>query len=134
MSLLFRLEGAKRRDRAVATWFQDPHYELRDVARVWFARMKACGDDVLEVIHDGCPTACVGEAAFGYVAAFRAHVNVGFFNGASLLDPARLLEGSGKRMRHVKLRAGAGIDEAALGALIKASYDEVRSHLAPPQT
>jgi hypothetical protein len=40
-------------------------------------------------MHDGCPTACVGDAAFGYVAAFRDHVNVGFFFGALLQDPAR---------------------------------------------
>jgi len=66
--------------------------------------MRACGDDVRELIHDGCPVACVEDVAFGYVNAFRSHVNVGFFHGAALKDPAGLLEGAGKRMRHVKLK------------------------------
>ena len=103
---LFLLNGAVRRDPAVEDWFSgltDPH---RLMVRPWFERMRACGPDVRELIHDGCPVACVGDAAFGYVNAFRAHANVGFYNGADLPDPADLLEGSGKRMRHVKLRPG----------------------------
>ena len=80
-------------------------------------------------MHDGCPTACVGDAAFGYVGAFSAHVNVGFFHGASLADPAGLLEGSGKRMRHVKLRWGSPADDAALAALIAAAYRDIRLRL-----
>ena len=68
--------------------------------------MRRRGADVHELMHDGCPTACVGDAAFGYVNAFREHVNVGFFTGAFLSDPDGLLEGTGKRMRHVKLRPG----------------------------
>ena len=92
--------------------------------------MRACGDDVREILHDGFPTACAGDAAFGYVAAFTAHVNVGFFHGAALADPARLLQGTGKRMRHVKLHGEPGVDEAALDALIAAAYRDVRSRLA----
>jgi hypothetical protein len=88
--------------------------------------MRGCGSDVRELMHDGCPTACVGDAGFGYVNVFRAHANVGFFNGAWLQDPAGLLEGSGKRMRHVKLRPGQALDAAALGALIDAAYADMR--------
>jgi hypothetical protein len=92
--------------------------------------MRACGTDVREVMHDGCPTACVRDAAFGYVAVFRAHANVGFFRGAELDDPRRLLEGTGKRMRHVKVRPGVGLESAALAALIRAAYENVKAHLA----
>ncbi|HPE47694.1 MAG TPA: DUF1801 domain-containing protein [Hyphomonas sp.] len=126
---LFLLNGAVRRDPAVEDWFSgltDPH---RLMVRPWFERMRACGPDVRELIHDGCPVACVGDAAFGYVNAFRAHANVGFYNGADLPDPADLLEGSGKRMRHVKLRPGVALDEAALEALIAASYLDIRRQL-----
>jgi hypothetical protein len=87
--------------------------------------MRACGDDVRELLHDGHPTACVGDAAFGYVNAFKAHVNVGFFRGAELADPAGLLEGSGKFMRHVKLIPGRDIDAAALAALIESAYADM---------
>jgi hypothetical protein len=88
--------------------------------------MRECGDDVRELLHDGHPTACVGDAAFGYVNAFTAHVNVGFFLGAQLADPAGLLEGTGKNMRHVKLRPGTEIEREALAALIQAAYLRVK--------
>jgi hypothetical protein len=91
--------------------------------------MRACGDDVLELIHDGYATACVEEAPFGYVGVFSAHVNVGFFLGAELDDPADLLEGTGKRMRHVKCRPGGLPDNAALEALIDTAYTDIRSRL-----
>ena len=80
-------------------------------------------------MHDGCPVACVGDAPFGYVNVFRAHVNVGFFHGAELEDATGLLEGSGKRMRHLKVRPGADLNLAALSALIDAAYVDIKSRL-----
>ncbi|WP_284219945.1 DUF1801 domain-containing protein [Brevundimonas denitrificans] len=94
--------------------------------------MRACGPDVREVMHDGYPTACVGDAAFGYVGAFKAHANVGFFYGASLDDPAGLLEGSGKRMRHVKLRRGQPVDAVGLETLITAAWRDIQGRLDFP--
>jgi hypothetical protein len=92
--------------------------------------MRTCGDDVRELMHDGGPVACVQDAAFAYVHAFKAHVNVGFFQGASLGDPAGLLEGSGKRMRHVKVRWGEKVNTDALNALIAAAYADMRRRLS----
>lgn len=129
MSDLFRFPSAVRRDPRVAAWFAEPDHEMRRVAETWFERMRACGADVRELLHDRCPWACVEDAAFGYVNAFSAHVNIGFLQGASLDDPARLLEGTGKRMRHVKLRWGEQIDEAALAALIDAAYRDMQSRV-----
>ena len=99
------------------------------MAQTWFEQMRDCGADVRELMHDGCPTACVGDAAFAYVNAFKDHVNVGFFHGAALDDPADLLEGSGKRMRHVKLRWGEPVNAAALTGLITAAYQDIRLRL-----
>src|ERR1051326_4759867 len=104
MNAVFRFSQAVERDPAVNLWLNSEPAELRSIARRWFSEMRACGDDVRELMHDGCPVACVNDAAFGYVNPFRSHVNVGFFNGMALRDPARLLEGTGKRMRHVKLK------------------------------
>jgi hypothetical protein len=132
MEPLFLLPGAVRRDPAIDAWFTDGEEAMRGFARPWFEKMRGLGDDVRELLHDGCPTACLGDAAFGYVNAFRAHVNVGFYHGASLEDPAGLLEGSGKRMRHVKVRWGEPLDEAALGALIAAAYRDIRARLGAP--
>jgi len=124
-----RFPSAVRRDPAVDAWFSEPNHELRRIAQPWFEQMRACGADVRELMHDGCPTACVGDAAFGYVNAFSAHANVGFFHGAALADPAGLLEGEGKRMRHVKLRWAGPVDAAALGALVAAAYRDIRVRL-----
>ncbi len=131
MEKLFLLSGAVRRDRLVEAWFSAPDHELRRLALPWFERIRASGPDVRELLHDGHPTACVGDAAFAYVDAFSAHVNIGFLHGAQLADPTGLLQGAGKRMRHVKLRWGEGVNEAALGDLIAAAYRDVRSRLKP---
>ena len=127
MTQLMRFPSAVERDPAIETWMRAHPGALGAIAKRWFEHMRACGDDVRELLHDGHPTACVADAAFGYVNAFTAHVNVGFFLGARLADPARLLEGTGKNMRHVKLRPGAEIDRQALAALIQAAYSRVKS-------
>ena len=106
--------------------------ELGLIARRWFEVMRACGNDVRELLHDGHPTACVDNAAFGYVNAFKAHVNVGFFRGAELADPENLLEGTGKLMRHVKLKSDRDVDATALTTLIKTAYADMKARLKLP--
>jgi hypothetical protein len=103
--------------------------ELGAIARHWFDVLRECGDDVRELLHDGHSTACVADAAFAYVNAFKAHVNVGFFRGAELADPAGLLEGTGKYMRHVKLRPDGDIDATALIRLIESAYTDMKRRL-----
>ncbi|MBX5463708.1 MAG: DUF1801 domain-containing protein [Steroidobacteraceae bacterium] len=129
MDKLFRLSLGVRRDPTVETWLARQPGELGTMARTWFSRMRACGFDVLEMMHDGCPVACVKDVPFAYVNVFKSHVNVGFFLGAHLKDPAHLLEGTGKRMRHVKLKPGAPLDSKALGALIQDAYTDVKARL-----
>jgi len=103
--------------------------ELGAIAQRWFGVMRECGDDVRELLHDGHPTACIGDAAFGYVNAFKAHVNVGFFRGAEIADPEGMLEGTGKFMRHVKLRPESHIDTSALMKLIETAYLDMKGRL-----
>ena len=127
---ILRLSGAVKRDPAVDIWLTDDPIELRSIAQKWFVRMRECGNDVQELMHDGCPVACVEDAPFGYVNSFKSHVNVGFFYGAVLEDPAGLLEGSGKRMRHVKLKPGPELNTAALRDLIDAAYLDIGARLS----
>jgi hypothetical protein len=71
----------------------------------------------------------LGDAPFAYVNVFTSHVNVGFFHGAALPDPARLLQGAGKFMRHVKLTPGTATNTAALSRLIDAAYSDIKARV-----
>jgi hypothetical protein len=126
MSQLLRFPGSIKRDPAIEVWLHEHLGELGAIARRWFEIMRDCGDDVRELLHDDHPTACVGDAAFAYVNAFKTHVNVGFFRGAELSDPSGLLEGTGKFMRHVKLRPEREIDATALMKLIETAYADMK--------
>jgi hypothetical protein len=123
---LLRFNGAVERDPAIDAWMKKHAGELGTIALQWFEVMRKCGDEVRETLHDGCPVACLGDAPFGYVNVFTAHVNVGFFQGAALPDPARLLHGAGKFMRHVKLKPGTATDSAALRRLIETAYSDIK--------
>jgi hypothetical protein len=129
MTQLLRFPSAVKRDPAIEAWMHEHSDELGVNAQRWFEAMRTCGDDVLELLHDGHPTACVADAAFGYVNAFKAHVNVGFFRGAEIADPEGLLEGTGKFMRHVKLRPERDVNAAALMKLIETAYCDMKSRL-----
>jgi len=122
-----RFDGAVARDPAIDAWMNERTGELGAIARQWFEVMRKCGDEVRELRHDGCPVACLGDAPFGYVNVFTSHVNVGFFHGAALADPARLLQGAGRFMRHVKLRPGTATNEAAVNGLIVAAYWHIKA-------
>ena len=124
-----RFNGAVERDPAIDAWMKKHSGELGALARHWFEVMRNCGDEVRELMHDGQPTACLGDAPFGYVNVFTSHVNVGFFHGAALPDPARLLQGSGRFMRHVKLRPGTPTNAAALASLIEAAYSHIKARV-----
>ena len=126
---LLRFNGTVERDPAIERWIRKHTGESGAIARRWFEVMRKCGDEVREVLHDGCPVACLGDVPFGYVNVFTAHVNVGFFHGAALPDPARLLQGSGKSMRHVKLTPGSDTNAAALSRLIEAAYSDIKSRV-----
>ena len=128
-----RFPSSVMRDPAIDVWMHDHTCELGTIAKRWFQVMRDCGEDVRELLHDGHPTACVGDAAFGYVNAFRAHVNVGFFRGAEIADPDGLLEGTGRFMRHVKLSPEREVDAAALTKLIETAYFDMKRRVKTEQ-
>lgn len=131
---IFRVSQGLVRDPGVDAWLTGEPVEFRSIARRWFLEMRGCGDDVRELIHDGCPVACVENAPFAYVNSFKSHISVGFFNGASIGDPAGMLEGTGKRMRHVKLHPNELRDAPALRGLISAAYQDIKLRLVAEQS
>jgi hypothetical protein len=126
---LLRFDGGVEQDPAIDAWMKAHAGELGAMAQRWFQVMRKCGDEVRELLHDGCPVACLGDAPFGYVNIFTSHVNVGFFHGAALPDPASLLQGAGKYMRHAKLKPGTVTNAAALRALINAAYADIKARV-----
>jgi hypothetical protein len=122
-------DGAVVRDPAIDAWMKDHAGELGAIAQRWFKVMRSCGDEVRELLHDGCPVACLGDAPFGYVNVFTSHMNVGFFHGAALRDPESLLQGTGKFMRHVKLTPAAATNDEALSSLIEAAYADIKERV-----
>ncbi len=126
---LLRFNGTLERDPVIDVWMKEHPAELGAIAHRWFEVMRKCGDEVREIFHDGCPVACLGDAPFAYVNVFTSHVNVGFFHGVALPDPARLLQGTGKFMRHVKLRPGTPTNAAALRRLIETAYSDIKARV-----
>ena len=129
MSRLFRLPTAVRRDPSVDAWMRQHVDQVGLTAKYWFELMRSCGSDMRECMHDGQLTACVGDAAFAYVAAFKAHVNVGFFHGAEIEDPSGILVGTGKFMRHVKIVPTHDREAPALSKLIASAYSDMRERI-----
>jgi hypothetical protein len=126
---LLRFNGTVERDPTIDAWMNAHEDELGVIARQWFEVMRKCGDEVREILHDGCPVACLGDVPFASVNVFTAHVNVGFFHGAALPDPARLLQGTGRFMRHVKLKPGIPTDAASLRKLIDMAYADIKARI-----
>src|SRR3974377_2298406 len=126
---LLRFNGAVERDPAIDAWMKAHAGELGAIALQWFEVMRKCGDEVRELLHDGCPVACLGDVPFGYVNVLTSHVNVGFFYVASLPDPGRLLQGACRFMRHVKLRPGTSTNTAALRRLIDTAYSDIKARV-----
>ena len=54
MDPIFRLPDAVKRGPAIDAWLDAQAAVLGSIARRWFLRMRECGEDVREVIHDGC--------------------------------------------------------------------------------
>lgn len=126
---LLRFNGTRERDPAIDAWMTSHKNDLATIAQHWFTIMRSCGDEVREIFHDGCANACLGDVPFAYVAIFTAHVNVGFFQGASLPDPARILQGNGRFMRHIKLKPATPIDAAYLTRLIHTAYSDIKARV-----
>lgn len=66
---------------------------------------------------------------FCYIAAQREYVNLGFYYGAVLPDPEELLEGTGKNLRHIKVREVSMVAKPALRQMVQSSLEERKKTL-----
>ncbi|MGH8160474.1 MAG: DUF1801 domain-containing protein [Rhodanobacter sp.] len=65
---------------------------------------------------------------YAYIAVQDSHVNLGFYYGASLPDPQGLLEGTGKKLRHVKIHDVSASNAASVIALLRAAIADRKRH------
>ncbi len=97
---------------------------------------------ILDVHPDSCEVVRIGDHAatygvgprkmidgYAYIQPQASWVNLGFYKGADLPDPERVIEGTGAKMRHVKIRSMDEAERPAVRALIKAALDERRRAL-----
>ncbi len=129
METLLKFIGKDIQEIDFEPWLEGKPDRLKPIATKWFAAIKKCGLDVQDIFHDGCPVGCVDNAPFAYVNVFKSHVNLGFFYGVDLPDKMKMLEGTGKRMRHIKLRPDVEYDDKEILSLIHASYLDIKDKL-----
>jgi hypothetical protein len=65
---------------------------------------------------------------YAYIAVQSLHINLGFYHGSSLADPAGLLEGTGKELRHVKIRDISSAGSVAIASLLRQAIAERRPY------
>ena len=102
----------------------------REVADAIRSLVRRLHPTVVEVIwpHQGTVGWGIGPKKmsehYAYLAVHPAHVNLGFYRGASLPDPARLLVGTGKAMRHIRVDTPGEVARSQITALLRAARAE----------
>jgi len=107
--------------------------ELAAIARRLRTMIRAVDAGTVETVRLGDHAATYGVGprkmsdGYAYIMPMRGYVNLGFYQGAELKDPERLLEGTGKGLRHVKIRSLAEADRAPIRALVAAALARRRN-------
>ena len=100
---------------------------LRPVANALRETMFEVDQNTCEVVRLGDRAATYGVGprkmidGYAYILPYRKWVNLGFYQGVDLADPKGLLEGTGAKMRHVKIRSVDDAKRPEVRALIKAA-------------
>jgi hypothetical protein len=66
-----------------------------------------------------------------HIAVYSKHVNLGFNRGASLHDPARILKGTGKNIRHITIEQAADLDPPEIRNYIQRAREDVVGSVGP---
>ena len=104
---------------------KEPH--LVEIATALKGLILELHADTIEVVRLGDKAASFGvgpkkmSEAYAYIMPLKKHVNLGFYYGAMLPDPQKLLEGTGKKLRHVKIKSLDMVKDPAVRALLAAA-------------
>jgi hypothetical protein len=106
--------------------------ELRPVCVALRKLIRGLDKDVVEIVWLNQKIASYGigpkkmSEHYAYMAVQGNHVNLGFYHGTSLADPGKLLEGTGKELRHVKLREASAVASKAITDLLRQAITDRR--------
>jgi hypothetical protein len=109
--------------------------ELRAIGMALREVITALHRDHVEIIWKNQRIASYGVGPkkmsehYTYIGLHKKHVNLGFYHGASLADPKRLLEGTGKRLRHVKIKSVAQASSTQVKSLIAEAIAKLQGSL-----
>ena len=104
--------------RSAEEWLSDFGPTLRQIAQALRRVVLDADPELSESIKWGNP-AYEKDGLVCYLAATKAYVSLGFFRGGDLSDPDGILEGTGKKMRHVKIRNLDHINVKRLATLVR---------------
>ena len=111
---------------------------LAAIARRLRAIIRAVDVSTVETVRLGDNAATYGVGpkkmtdGYAYIMPMRGYVNLGFYQGAMLADPKRLLEGTGKSLRHVKIRSLTDANRSPVRALVAAALARRRRGATGP--
>src|SRR6188768_3662650 len=116
----------------------DVEPNLATIARRLRAIIRAVDRNTVETVRLGDNAATYGVGprkmtdGYAYIMPKRGYINLGFYQGALLADPKRLLEGTGNGLRHVKIRSLAEANRRAVRALVATALARRRSGVTGP--
>lgn len=100
-------------------YLRDQSPRNRTIIRALRRFVKSAEPELVESVKWGNGCWLAGSEPVAYVYADAAWVQFGFLTGSSLTDPGGLLEGTGRYVRHIKVRKTGDIDRPAFGALLR---------------
>ena len=104
--------------KTVDSWMEELDPSLRDIAQTLRWLVLQAVPDISESVKWGTPNyAKSGNVC--YLAANNGYINLGFFNGAGLNNPDGLIEGTGAKMRHIKVRKLEDIRQEVFASLVQ---------------
>lgn len=115
-----RVKATKPRDPAVEAYVKGQKGEVGETTRWLVDLVRETVPASTEAMYHGSPKFCLPDGTwFCYVATYTRHVNLGFVQGTTMDDPDGLLEGTGKRLRHVRLEGPRAVPKTKLVRLLK---------------
>jgi hypothetical protein len=109
--------------------------EMRPIARRLHEIVVDVDPNAVEVVRLGDRAATYGlgprkmKEGYAYIMPHKKWVNLGFYQGVALTDPAGIMEGTGKKLRHVKVRSVTDAGRPEIRALIEAALAERKQTL-----